>query len=257
MIARTVAILLSLIFLPLPLMPAAGQAAERLALATLDWPPYTSPALPDQGMTSKILADIARAAGHDLTISFFPWIQAIRAGQSDPSYIGYFPAYWTAERAASCNFSRPVGIGRLGLVQRRDRPVSWTNMTDLAGGPIGVVAGYSNGAEFDALIQAGILQVQVSSTDLDNLRMVGHGRIPAAVIDQSVLAYFLATDSSLRKMRAELDFNPRPIAAMAVYICFKKTDEGAHWKEIFDRGLERVNLMAEQQHYLQLLDQSP
>jgi polar amino acid transport system substrate-binding protein len=232
---------------------ALPAQAEDVKLATLDWPPYTSPTLPENGMVSKILQDAVRQSGHNLSFGFFPWVRAMRTGRDNPDYVGYFPAYWTPERAQACNFSEPIGIGQVGLVQRRDSPIRWAELEDLSSVTIGVTAGYSNGSAFDALVSAGTLKVQPAPADVDNIRMVARGRIPAAVIERSVFEYSLLTDSGIRQKRDELEFNDRLIAQLPLYVCFKKTAEGARWKQIFDAGLTKIDLLATQHSYLQTL----
>lgn len=249
------AAILSSIFMLLGIgvaLSATAKAAD-VKLATLDWPPYTSPDLPQKGMVSKILQDAARQSGHELGFGFFPWVRAMRTGRDDPDYVGYFPAYWTPERAQSCNFSVPIGIGQVGLVERRDHPIQWTELQDLSSLVIGVTAGYSNGSAFDSLVSDGKLHVQPAPADVDNLRMVARGRIPVAVIERSVFDYSLLTVPDLHQKRDELQFNSRLIAQLPLYVCFKKTAEGQHWKEVFDIGLAKVDLLAAQRDYLQSL----
>jgi polar amino acid transport system substrate-binding protein len=234
---------------------ASGNAAVAadVKLATLDWPPYTSPTLPQEGMVSQILAQAAGDSGYSLGFGFFPWVRAMRIGRDDPNYVGYFPAYWTPERAQSCNFSEPIGIGQVGLVQQHDDPIAWQQLTDLSSLTIGVTAGYSNGSAFDALAADGTLHVQPAPADIDNLRMVARGRIRAAVIEKSVFDYSLLTDPDLHRQREDLAFNPHLIAQLPLYVCFKKTPEGAHWKKIFDAGLSKINLIEAQRAYLATL----
>ena len=227
--------------------------ADEVKLATLDWPPYTSPSLPHRGMISKILDDVARQSDHQLSFGFFPWVRAMRTGRDDPGYVGYFPAYWTPERAQTCNFSAPIGIGQVGLVQRRDKPIKWTRLEDLSTLTIGVTAGYSNGSAFDALVADGTLHVQAVPADIDNLRMVARGRIPAAVVERSVFDYSLLTDPDMHRQRADLEFNSRLVAQLPLYVCFKKTPEGARWKQIFDAGLQKIDLLETQRAYLETL----
>jgi polar amino acid transport system substrate-binding protein len=204
-------------------------------------------------MVAKILAEAARQSGYSLGFGFFPWVRAMRTGRDDPNYAGYFPAYWTPERAQTCNFSDPIGIGQVGLVQRQDNPVTWNQLGDLSSLTIGVTAGYSNGSAFDALVRDGELKVQAAPADIDNLRMVARGRIQVAVIERSVFDYSLMTDPDLHWRRDDLSFNSHLIAQLPLYVCFKKTPEGAKWKKIFDAGLRRINLIDAQRAYLATL----
>ena len=250
---RRVGLIAALLACVLSIVDDNAAIAADVKLATLDWPPYTSPTLPQNGMVSKILAQAAQESGYSLGFGFFPWVRAMRMGRDDPNYVGYFPAYWTPERAQSCNFSEPIGIGQVGLVQRRDDRIAWEQLTDLSSLMIGVTAGYSNGSTFDTLVADGALHVQPAPADIDNLRMVARGRIRVAVIERSVFDYSLLTDPDLHRQREDLAFNSHLIAQLPLYVCFKKTLEGARWKKIFDAGLSKINLIEAQRDYLATL----
>src|ERR1043166_9694946 len=61
----------------LSLVDGRAATAADVKLATLDWPPYTSPTLPQNGMVSKILAQAAQESGYSLGFGFFPWVRAM------------------------------------------------------------------------------------------------------------------------------------------------------------------------------------
>lgn len=230
---------------------AESRAQQIIRFATLEWPPYVSSDLPEFGMTAKILRDIAIAHnGDDARFAFLPWVRAMRYGQEDPDYAGYFPAYWTVERAKTCSFSDPVGISHVGFVERKDAPVTWNELSDLAGTKIGIVNGYANGPEFDSLMAQGKLETEGAATDLDNLRKVAIGRLPLAVVDHAVMEYYAATDAVVRERRTEIQFNAKPLVDLTLHVCFKKTPEGVALKQIFDEGLRKLNLVWAQRDYL-------
>jgi len=228
----------------------AAQADNVIRFATLEWPPYVSSHLPGLGMTAKILSDIAQDRGSDARFAFLPWVRAMRYAQEDPAYAGYFPAYWTEERARTCSFSDPIGVSEVGFVQRKEAPVTWSKLEDLAGMRIGTVNGYANGAEFDALVAKGVLTTEGATEDLDNLRKVAVGHLPLAVIDHAVMDYYAATDSVVAQHRGEIEFNSKPLIEMTVHVCFKKNAEGAAFKQMFDEGLKKADLRAMQRDYL-------
>ncbi|MBI2253569.1 MAG: transporter substrate-binding domain-containing protein [Proteobacteria bacterium] len=228
----------------------SAHADNVIRFATLEWPPYVSSHLPGLGMTAKILSDIAQDRGSDARFAFLPWVRAMRYAQEDPDYAGYFPAYWTEERARTCSFSDPIGVSEVGFVQRKDAPVTWNKLEDLAGMRIGIVNGYANGAEFDALVTKGVLTTEGAAEDLDNLRKVAIGHLALAVIDHAVMDYYAATDSVVSSRRGEIEFNTKPLIEMTVHVCFKKNAEGAAFKQMFDEGLKRVDLREMQRSYL-------
>jgi polar amino acid transport system substrate-binding protein len=227
-----------------------ARADDVIRFATLEWPPYVSSHLPGLGMTAKILSDIAQEHGSDARFAFLPWVRAMRYAQEDPNYAGYFPAYWTEERARTCSFSDPIGVSEVGFVQRKDAPVQWDQLKDLAGIRIGVVNGYANGAEFDSLVARGILTTEGATEDLDNLRKVAVGHLPLAVIDHAVMDYYAATDAVVASRRSEIEFNTKPLIEMTVHVCFKKNAEGAAFKQMFDEGLKKADVRETQRAYL-------
>jgi polar amino acid transport system substrate-binding protein len=201
-------------------------------------------------MTAKILRDIAKQQGSDARFAFLPWVRAMRYGQEDSGYAGYFPAYWTEERARTCSFSDPIGISEVGFVQRKDVPAHWNTLSDLAGRTIGVVNGYANGAEFDGLVAEGVLKTEGATEDLDNLRKVAVGHLSLAVVDHAVMAYYAATDPVVYARRNEIEFNAKLLIEMTVHVCFKKNAEGAAFKKLFDAGLAKIDLPKAQRDYL-------
>lgn len=234
----------------LVVMTGLAQAQDAIRFATLEWPPYVSSHLPESGMTAKILRDIAKEHGSDARFAFLPWVRAMRYGQEDPNYAGYFPAYWTEERAKTCSFSDPIGISEVGFVQRKEAPAHWDKLSDLADRTIGVVNGYANGAEFDQLVAGGILHTEGATEDLDNLRKVAVGHLSLAVIDHAVMEYYAATDVVVLPRRDQIEFNVKPLIEMTVHVCFKKNAEGAAFKRLFDAGLQKIELPKTQRDYL-------
>jgi len=222
-----------------PALPAPAGTVIRLA--SLEWPPFAGAALPDQGAHAALVRAALAAAGDTLEVEFFPWQRAVDTGLHQAGYAGYFPEYYSEDLKSTCLFSAPAGSSPLGLVERVTAPVSWTTLADLKGKVIGTVEGYVNTESFDRAAAAGELTIESAKDDLTNLRKVGHGRIPLAVIDANVLAYTLAHEPSLAPLKGQLQFNARPLEAKQLYICFRKDGVGEAAKLAFDAGLAQVD----------------
>ncbi|MDX1269724.1 MAG: hypothetical protein R3311_20295, partial [Oceanisphaera sp.] len=65
--------------------------ADTLYLASLEWPPYSGPDLPAQGVSVAIVRAAIEAMGHELVVEFFPWSRAVSMGRNTEQYTGYFP----------------------------------------------------------------------------------------------------------------------------------------------------------------------
>jgi polar amino acid transport system substrate-binding protein len=176
----------------------------------------------------------------------------------DPRYAGYFPAYFTEERARSCHFSQPIGSSTIGLAYLKKTPLHWSSLQDLARLRIGVVAGFSNGPEFDAWMRDGRLRPDPAPNDMLNLRKLLADRVDAVVIDKLVLLYLLASEPSLMRDRQLIAFHQRPLAELALHVCFKRSPAGLAIQRSFDAALQRLSLrQLETEYFLRLENNTP
>ncbi|HYD81959.1 MAG TPA: transporter substrate-binding domain-containing protein [Paucimonas sp.] len=249
-------ILLRLCWL-LAAFPLAGaNAAEppTIRLASLAWLPYVGPNLPQGGLSGAVAEAAAKDFGHRVRVDYFPWMRAMQVGGKDPEFSGYFPAYYTEERARQCHFSAPMGVSTVGLAYLRSKPVHWQSLPDLAGKLIGVVAGYSNGEAFDALVKDGRQKVDVSPSDVVNLQKLLAQRVDGVAIDKSVLRYLLATDLRLIAARDQIAFHDKPLAELTLHICFQRTLAGWKLQQNYDKGLRRIDIRKIENDYFKLLE---
>lgn len=236
---------------------AVAQAAETrvMRLATLEWVPYVSQQLPKQGLLGHVSALAAQKMGYQLKLDYFPWKRAMQLGGRDPNYAGYFPAYYTRERAQECHFSQSMGTSRIVLAYMKNKPLQWETVEDLAllKQPVGVVYGYANGEQFDDLVKQGRIKPETSTSDALNLRKLTIGRISAAVVDESVLTYLLKMDPGLAGQVGQIMVHPQALAELKLYICFQGTSQGLEMKTAFDQALQEINLGKTEEEYFQKL----
>ena len=231
--------LLSLL-LPLLHVPTLG-ATEVMRLASLEWLPYVGATLPQHGVSAAIANSAARQMDRKLRIDYFPWLRAMQVGGEDPGFSGYFPAYYTAERAKKCYFSKKMGTSTLGLAYLKEKPVQWQSLSQLTGLTFGVVFGYSNGEEFDALAKQGTLKIDTSPSDALNIRKLLASRVNAIAIDKAVLRYLLLTDPDFIKQRENIVFDDHVLAELPLHVCFQHTPSGQAMQQAFDAALKGID----------------
>lgn len=232
------------------LLPAAATP-ETLTLNTLDWPPYTSSKLANQGGASEIVKLAMASADFGAKVTFLPWKRAIAEARNGTNAIGYFPGY-SCDHASGFVASAPVGSGTLGFAERTDNAFSWTDLDDLAENNLvfGTVLGYKNTQEFDEKVQNETLQTVTAKDDLTNLRNLQNGRVDAEVIDARVLLYLLATQSKLKNDNRSIQFNLKPLARETLNVCFAKTSKGEEVKKKFDKAIAEMNVEDMMESYL-------
>ncbi|UJJ30209.1 substrate-binding periplasmic protein [Halopseudomonas maritima] len=187
-------------------------------LNTLEWPPYTSEALPAQGQVPSLLRGALAQQNIPLKIRFLPWNRAIKTAISEPETLGYFPEYRAPD--LPCEYSDSLGTSRLGLAHRSSEPLNWQQLSDLARYRIGVVSGYRNTPAFDQAVADGALQVEEATSDQLNLLKLLYGRLDLVVIDQAVMQYWLDTSEELSSSAEQLAFAPRLLGELTLHVCF-------------------------------------
>lgn len=223
---------------------ALQASAADYKLSTLEWAPYTGAALPGQGVVSATIVEALKASGQRVEVQFFPWSRAVRLVDSDSAYVGFFPAYYSRERAARYLYSDPVGHSQVVFLERTDTPVKWTSYDDLQGQRIGVVRGFVNTEELDARIASKVLLSEEAPDDRSNILKLVAGRIDLAVVDRQVYMHLVQTDPQLARVAAQLQTNPKVLESKNLYVCFQRSARGAAAQRALNAGLRKLRIAA-------------
>jgi polar amino acid transport system substrate-binding protein len=216
-----------------------------IQLTSLDWPPYSSKSLDQQGASVAVAKAAFKAMGYQLKVDFFPWSRAIAlAKDSSSGYAGYFPDYYSDENAKNFIYSAAMGSSPLGFAERKDKSINWTKLQDLKPYRIGVVQDYINAAEFDAMIANKTLKSSVTTTDEKNLKKLVGKRVDLAVVDKNVMNYLFKTNPSLANKANEAQFNSTLLEDKKLFICFKKGPKGEDLAKIYNEGLKKIDIIA-------------
>ncbi|NND71114.1 MAG: ABC transporter substrate-binding protein [Rhodothermales bacterium] len=217
--------------------------AESVTLTTLEWPPYTSEALPQGGATTAVVKMALESVGLKAEVSTLPWKRAIADAKHNAQYVAYFPGYH-CRHVDGFVASDPVGNGPLGFAENTQSPFTWENLDHIGEQKltIGTVLGYSNTDEFDKKAGTGWIKVVQAKDDLTNLRKLLRKRIDAAVIDKLVLSYMLATESELADSAKFLKFDERALEDKLLYLCFVDDENGRALRDRFNKGLANLDI---------------
>lgn len=229
----------------LPSDLAALPASERvIRLSSLEWPPYSGALLPNQGASIEVVRLALQEIGWQLDVEFFPWLRAVASARNGRHH-GYFPEYWF--ETDDFLLSPVIGTGPLGLVEAKNKPIEWDVLTDLTQYRIGIVSGYVNTTDMDAMIERGALRVYPAPDDVSNMRKVAAGRIDAAVIDPFVMRYLAQTALSLRDVKGIFQMNPTYLGQKTLHVAW--TLDNAHFNEVLRQALERIDVQRIQTEY--------
>jgi polar amino acid transport system substrate-binding protein len=242
-----IVIILSLIF-----FSCISYSADKVVnLTSLDWPPYSSKSLKQQGASVAVAKAAFKEMGYELKVSFYPWSRAVALAKSDKNdYSGYFPEYYSDDTAKEFIYSEPMGSGPLGFAERKSNIIQWQQLSDLKENRIGVVQDYINTTEFDKMVASKSLKISTTTSDTKNLLKLVNNRLDLAVIDKNVMNYLFKTDESLAKKSSEAQFNMKILEDKKLFICFKKSKEGEKLATIYNEGLKKINISEIMQEFL-------
>lgn len=232
---------------------SAAEAPAVVRFASVEWPPFSSVALPQQGLASAVISSVLQRSGQVARFDYFPWKRAVMAGSVDPAYAGYLPTWRTPERDRQCYFSAPVANTRTVFAFLKDAPLQIRQLADLKNVPVGVVAGFSNGDEFDTMVTRGQLMLEEGLSDELNLRKLLAGRMRVVVIEKHVLNYLLASPHFSAGERARVTMADQLIGDRPVHICFQRSAAGLALRDRFDAAARQVDVGRIERDYLRRL----
>ncbi|MEO4045659.1 transporter substrate-binding domain-containing protein [Pseudomonas sp. CAU 1711] len=233
--------LLALLYL-LAMAPLHALAEQRLYLSTLEWPPYTSQALPDGGYATAVVSAAFAAVDIDVEVRYYPWARAlslVRQGKVD----GLFPEYYDPEQRPNLLFSEAFPGGPAGLVKLRERdlPLRYgdhgpTGFPELHGLKIGLVRGYLNHPLLDSDPS---LQRDFARDDQQNLSKLLAGRVDLIFIDHLVAQSLLREHFPQRQ--ADIELIQPPLLQPTLHLVVpKRRVDAAYTLKAFNRGLQII-----------------
>lgn len=226
------------------LLSLSAQAApgDRIVrLATLEWPPYNSAALPDGGLNTALVRAAFARAGYRLEVVAMPWVRAVDTGKRDAAFDGYFPEYLSPEVRRDCFLSARAGESPVGLARLGDSSFLARSVDELTRYRVGVVSGYNNTEAFDDNVRKGVQQVDRAASDEQNLIKLLRRRVDLAIIDRNVLLWLLGHSPRLKGAAANVQFLEPPMQEQGLYICFKRSRRGQKLADAFAGGMLHVD----------------
>ncbi|MDQ7836385.1 MAG: transporter substrate-binding domain-containing protein [Humidesulfovibrio sp.] len=226
---------LSTLLLLFSLTLASSAWAGSVKLATLDWEPYISHAMPGNGFVAEVVREAFKRQGQDAKFEFMPWARVVavaKKGEVD----GYLPEYYAKELEKDFLLSDPFPAGPLGFFKLKSKAITWKTLDDLKPYSIGVVRGYVNTAEFDARKD---LKKDEVDEDTLNLRKLVAGRIDLMVADKYVGLYLAKKD--IPGDASKIEFMSPVLENKELFVCFPKSKPGSKaLRDAFNQGLSSM-----------------
>jgi len=222
-----------------------------LNLATLNWPPYISEAVCNKGWVFQFTVALLVSKGYQVNIHFYPWarsVMLVEKGQMDILFPEYFiessapsDAIKGKKRQELLVLSNKFAGGELSLLKRHDYEFSLKpDLSNLKGKIIGVVRGYQNTPEFDAMMDSKQFAIVEAVDELQLVKLLVAKRVDLIVGDPKVVTYSVNySDLSNRNKQALLNnINVVSPALKYNHLYYAISNKYPHWSQL----LEDLNL---------------
>ncbi len=222
--------LLSIFFLT-----SQAYTMETIRITTLDWEPYISQNLTNEGFIAEIAKEAFKRVGYKVEYIYLPWKRAVAMAEAG-KFDGYFPSYWSKQREEKSIFTDIIMNGPIGFFKVKGNKIAFNKLEDLIPYRIGVVRGFVNTTEFDA---ADYLKKEEVTTNLQNIKKLLRERVDLIVADKFVGFYLL--NKYIPYMRGQIEFISPPLQDKKLYICMSKKTEKVNEKVAsFNKGLKEI-----------------
>ncbi len=172
----------------------------KISIVTLDWAPYIGENICKQGWVQQLTVALLASQGYEITSMFLPWARAVRMAETglvDILYPEYFieptapsDVYQGTKRVEHLALSRKLPGGPIAFMKRRGESDHYKgDLLNLKNEKIGVVRGYQNTPEFDALMDKNFFDISRSVDDLMNATKLINNRIDLIIGDPGVIRF--------------------------------------------------------------------
>ncbi|BBN82082.1 amino acid ABC transporter substrate-binding protein [Pseudoalteromonas sp. A25] len=220
---------------------------KMLHVVTLDWPPYIGQALCNKGWVFQFTIAILAEQDYPIYIEFLPWARAVRDAETGKADI-LMPEYYIEDSAPSdyvtgktrrevLALSNSFPGGEIGFLKRKgDKDRFDGNLSSLKGQKIGVVRGYQNTPEFDAMMDNGEFVIVEAVDDLQLVKLLVAKRVDLIIGDPKVLRFTVnysdLSKSEKVKLLSNIENESKPIKYNHLYFALSK--KSPQWRQILD-----------------------
>jgi polar amino acid transport system substrate-binding protein len=216
-----------------------------LNLATLNWPPYIGESLCNKGWVFQFTVALLVSKGYQVNIHFYPWARSVMLVEKGKMDI-LFPEYFIENSAPSdtvkgknrrelLSLSNPFSGGKISIMKRKNYEFSLTeDLSTLKGKIIGVVRGYQNTPEFDAMMDAKQFSVVEAVNELQLMNLLKAKRVDLIIGDPTVFSHNVkfSTLSYQKKQDLLNEIEPVEPALKYNYLYYAVSNKYSQWHEL-------------------------
>ncbi len=215
-------------------------SAETLKIASGEYPPWTSEALPHGGFINHIVSSAFELSDIQVEFHYLPWKRALEATR-----VGQFHAssFWgeNKDREGDFYYSDVIQDDSFVFFHKKSLPpFEWKSLSDLSHLRIGATLGYTYTEEFWKLANNDTLRVSVRNDDLTNLSQLINGEIDLFPLSE-LTGYYLLNKHFSKEQAAKIGVNLKPLNLGKDFILFSRSIAGNEkYLKLFNQGLNKL-----------------
>ena len=218
----------------------SASAEEIIAIATLEYHPWTGKNLKFNGFVNHVVSEAFRRKGYSVNFTYLPFKRGVietKNGQySALSYV-----YWSKDREKEFYLSEPISEEKIVFFHLKSNPIKdWKTLDDLKKYKFGATRGYTYTKEFWQTIESKRLKADLTDNDMQNFKKLFAGRIdifPSGLVNGISLLQmeFDASKSHL------ISFHPKPLSEITGHLAFSRNRQASeNLLQIFNDGLAKL-----------------
>lgn len=215
----------------------------KLVIGTLEWAPYTSSKLLNDGFFSEICSRTFRKAGYTVVLKYLPWKRALLMAEN--GYVDcLYAAYYKKDREIYFYYSKPIDYVLNTFVTRKNYIPKYNTLKDLSTSTIGTIRGYAYTKEFD---NATYLKKEAARDLPTNIKKLFSERVDLLIVSKKVFMHEI--NINFENYKNKYNFLSPPLARIPLHIVFpKKNKNSKKIRDDFDKAfleLKKRNIITE------------
>jgi polar amino acid transport system substrate-binding protein len=216
-------------------------------LATLNWPPHISEELCNNGWVFQFTVALLVSRDYQVNINFYPWsksVMLVEQGQMDILFPTYFiessapsDAQIGRNRRELLVLSNKFSAGELSLLKRTGDSFNLQgNLANLKDKVIGVVQGYQNTPEFDAMMDSKQFETVEAVDELQLVKLLVAKKVDLIIGDPRVFTFSVNySNLSNSNKQALLDRIERVEPTLqGNHLYFAISNQYQQWRQLLD-----------------------
>ncbi len=218
----------------------SAPAEEIIAIATLEYQPWTGKNLKHNGFVNHVIAEAFQRKGYSVAFTYLPWQRGL-VETKNGKYTALSYVYFSKDREKEFYLSDPISEEKIVFFHLKSNPIrAWQTLDDLKDYKFGATRGYTYTKEFWAAADSKRLKVDVADSDKQNFQKLFAGRID--IFPSGLVNGYSLLQKEFPVSKSELvTYHPKPLSKTTGHLAFTRSGKNSEkLLQVFNQGLAEL-----------------